>query len=159
VSDSHFYYPIFIWLIWITELSIILILILIFGFGFQVCFDFEICCTHYMYFMWGCLEVVEAVRGQKSWSLLWHFNSTFGSSQSASSANQRFTKKWDQIWLSLHSASIPQILEPSPQSLISYEFNEFYQFTYWYARSLVHCSTGKWKVISLLTSLWWRLSS
>ena len=40
---------------------------------------------------------------------LWHFNSTFESSLSASSAYQRFTKKWDQLWL---SASIqPPYLE------------------------------------------------
>ena len=40
---------------------------------------------------------------------LWHFNSTFASSQSASSAYQRFTKKSDQLWL---SASIqPPYLE------------------------------------------------
>ena len=47
---------------------------------------------------------------------LWHFNSTFGSSLSASSAYQRFNKKWDQLWL---SASISRILEPSLQGLIS----------------------------------------
>jgi hypothetical protein len=57
-------------------------------------------------------QVVEAVWGQKHHIsahtlALWH--SMFGLSQSASSAYQRFIKKWDQIWL---SASIqPQNLE------------------------------------------------
>ena len=39
-------------------------------------------------------EVVEAVGGQKiiSWRTLWHLNSMFGSSLSASSAYQRFKK-------------------------------------------------------------------
>ena len=55
-------------------------------------------------------KVVEAVRGQKH-----HISghSMLGSSQSTSSAYQRFIKKWDQIWLSLHSASISWILGPS----------------------------------------------
>ena len=43
-------------------------------------------------------KVVEAVRGQKH-HILAH-TLALGSSQSASSAYQRFTKKWDQIWLS-----------------------------------------------------------
>ena len=65
-------------------------------------------------------EVVEAVRGQKiiSWRTLWHFNSTFSSSLSASSAYQRFTKKSSVMTLSLHSASILRILELTSQGLI-----------------------------------------
>ena len=49
-----------------------------------------------------------------SWHTLWHFNSTFESSLSASSAFQRFTKKWDQLWL---SASISRILQLRPPGL------------------------------------------
>ena len=40
----------------------------------------------------------------------------FGSSLSASSAYRRFTKKYDQLWL---SASISPILQSSPQGLLS----------------------------------------
>ena len=54
-------------------------------------------------------EVVEAIKGIISRRTLLNFNSTLVSSHSASSAYQRFTKKWDQIWL---SASIqPPYLE------------------------------------------------
>ena len=45
-------------------------------------------------------KVVKAVRGQKHHILAYTFNSTFGSFYSASSAYQRFTRKWDQLWLS-----------------------------------------------------------
>ena len=55
--------------------------------------------------LWRLLEAKNII----SRRTLWHFNSTFGSSHSASSAYQRFTKKWDQLWL---SASIqPPYLE------------------------------------------------
>ena len=47
---------------------------------------------------------------------LWNINSTFCPSLSDSSAYQRFTKKFYQLWL---SASISRILEPSLQGLIS----------------------------------------
>ena len=58
--------------------------------------------------LWRLLEAKNII----SRRTLWHFNSMFGSSHSASSAYQRFTKKLDQLWL---SASISRILDPSPQ--------------------------------------------
>ena len=64
---------------------------------------------------WRLLEAKNII----SWCTLWHFNSRFGSSHSDSSAYQRFNQKWDQLWLSVHSAYISRILEPRPQGLIS----------------------------------------
>ena len=90
-------------------------------------------CPHKSLLQWICRKCLSWKHGHDHfWSLrlwrlivvkniiyrrtLWHFNSTFGSSLSASSAYQRFTKKCDQLWL---AASMPRILEPSPQGLIS----------------------------------------
>ena len=55
--------------------------------------------------LWRLLEARNII----SWRTLWHFNSMFGSSLRASSAYQRLTKKFHQLW---PSASIqPAYLE------------------------------------------------
>ena len=111
---------------------------------------FKILCVVTWAWLFLTSEVLEAVRGQK------HHISThtlaFGSSLSASSAYQRFTKKF-YMTLSLHSASISWILEPSPQGLISSELY-FSQLFDYFLRTLTYFLKTEGLPDDSLTTTW-----